>query len=135
MTIKTVQKEDRGIYYCTANNEVGLPAQRSVTLHVEFAPTISVYRPKVAQAQGYAIDLECNVQANPAPQIIWSKNGVELYNDGVYQISHLGTINDLTMSKVRICVVDKHSYGEYKCKAMNQHGTSEARLQLYSKHF
>jgi len=131
LTIKTVQKEDRGVYYCIANNNVDQGAQRSVTLQVEFAPVISVYRPKVAQAHGYSIDLECNVQANPAPQIVWTKNDVELLNDGTYQITHLGTTNDLTLSKLKIVSVDKHSYGEYKCKASNQHGLSEARLQLY----
>lgn len=130
-----MSKVHRGIYYCTASNEVGEPAQKAVNLEVDFAPAISVYRPKVAQAQGYSIELECNVQAHPAAQILWFKDGKAINNDDEYQISHIGTINDLTISKVKFVSVEKHHYGDYECKATNKLGSAQARLHLYSKSF
>lgn len=133
LKIKNVSHVDRGTYYCTAANEVGEPAQRAVSLEVDFAPVISVYRPKVAQAHGYSIDLECNVQSHPPSQIEWTKDGKVVHNDDEHQVSHFGTINDLTVSKVKIVSVEKHHYGDYQCKATNKLGTAHARLNLYSK--
>uniref|UniRef100_A0A336M5D4 CSON010924 protein n=1 Tax=Culicoides sonorensis TaxID=179676 RepID=A0A336M5D4_CULSO len=131
LKITKVRKEDRGIYFCTASNEVGEPVQKAITLEVDFRPVISVYRPKVAQAHGYSIDLECNVLAHPPSQIEWTKDGVVIYNDNQHEISHLGIVNDLTLSKVKILSVDTHNYGDYQCKATNKLGSAQARLNLY----
>lgn len=133
LKIHKSRKEDRGIYFCTASNSVGEPVQKAVTVEVDFAPVISVFRPKVAQAHGYSIDLECNVLSHPQSQIEWTKDGKVLYNDNQHEISHLGIVNDLTLSKVRILSVDKHHYGDYQCKATNKMGNTHARLNLYSK--
>ncbi|XP_063705703.1 lachesin-like isoform X2 [Culicoides brevitarsis] len=131
LRIKNCRKEDRGLYFCSASNNVGEPVQKSVNLEVEFAPIISVFRPKVAQVQGYSIDLECNVLAHPPSQIEWTKDGKILYNDNHYEISHLGIVNDLTLSKVRILSVENHNYGDYQCKATNKMGFAQSRINLY----
>lgn len=81
LTILSVSKADRGTYYCIAENEVGKADRKSVNFEVEFAPTISVPRPKVAQAVGYDIELECKVEAYPAPVIQWFKGAVPIMND------------------------------------------------------
>lgn len=49
MKIDKVKKEDRGTYYCVAENSVGKGARRNVALEVEFAPVISVPRPRLGQ--------------------------------------------------------------------------------------
>ena len=41
MTINSVKKEDRGTYYCVADNNIGKPAQRAVSVEIEFAPTVT----------------------------------------------------------------------------------------------
>lgn len=79
--IDEVTKEDRGLYYCTANNGVGDPHKRSVNFEVEFAPSISVPRPKVAQALEYNIELECRVEAYPAPSVAWYRNDLQIHDD------------------------------------------------------
>ena len=42
MKIHSVKKEDRGTYYCVADNGIGKPAQRNVAVEVEFPPTVEV---------------------------------------------------------------------------------------------
>ena len=42
MKIHSVKKEDRGTYYCVADNGIGKPAQRNVAVEVKFPPTVEV---------------------------------------------------------------------------------------------
>lgn len=81
LRIDQVQKEDRGLYVCIADNGEGKPDRRSVNFEVEFAPTISVPRPRVAQALDYNIELECRVEAYPAPTVVWYRNGNQIFDD------------------------------------------------------
>lgn len=83
LKISEVAKEDRGTYYCIAENIVGKD-KKNIDFEVEFAPIISIPRPKVAQALDYDIELECNVIAFPAPAVLWYKNGVQLNNNDDY---------------------------------------------------
>lgn len=86
LTIKDISKQDRGIYYCIADNGIGQPDQRTVNFEVEFPPNISAPRPRVAQALQYDIELECRVEGFPAPQVSWwHKDGTQLYSEGDYR--------------------------------------------------
>lgn len=85
LKISDVSKEDRGIYYCIADNGIGQPARRTVIFEVEFPPVVKAPRPKVAQAQDYDIELACRVEGYPAPQISWFKDEKEIYNGGDYR--------------------------------------------------
>lgn len=85
LKINAARKEDRGLYYCIADNGVENPDRRSVSLEVEFPPKISAPRPKVAQALDYDIELECRVEAYPAPSVLWYKNGEQINNNGDYR--------------------------------------------------
>ena len=40
LKIHSVKKEDRGTYYCVADNGVGKSARRNVAVEVEFPPDI-----------------------------------------------------------------------------------------------
>lgn len=130
LKLKEVTKLDRGTYYCTAENEVGKD-RRNVNFEVEFAPVISVPRPKVAQATDYDIDLECIVEANPSPTILWFKEGETILNDGDHSISNTATTDQKTTSVLRVISVQEDKYGDYYCKASNKVGNAEARLNLF----
>lgn len=80
-----MKKEDRGTYYCIAENSVGKPDKKIFDLEVEFAPIISVPRPKVAQALEYDIELECRVEGYPAPAITWYKDNKQIITENVYR--------------------------------------------------
>ena len=42
LKIHSVKKEDRGTYYCVADNGVGKTARRNVAVDVEFKPDVKV---------------------------------------------------------------------------------------------
>ena len=44
--IQSVKKEDRGTYYCVADNGVGKAARRNVAIEVEFPPEVTVWKQK-----------------------------------------------------------------------------------------
>ncbi|XP_017463667.1 PREDICTED: lachesin-like, partial [Rhagoletis zephyria] len=50
LTIGNVSKDDRGTYYCVADNGVGSGARRHIGVEVEFAPYVWSIQPKVEQA-------------------------------------------------------------------------------------
>ncbi|XP_058059788.1 lachesin-like [Anopheles bellator] len=133
LRLSALQPEDRGTYYCMADNGVGKSDTKAITLEVEFSPVISVPRPKVAQAVDYDIDVECVVQAFPAPAISWYRNGKQIHNGGSYSISQIGSPDDVTRSVVKISSVAEEHFGDYVCKASNKVGQSEARLNLFEQ--
>ncbi|XP_055524701.1 lachesin-like isoform X2 [Wyeomyia smithii] len=135
LSLTSLAKEDRGTYFCLADNGVGKPDSKTINLEVEFAPVISIPRPKVAQATEYDIELECVVQAFPSPSISWFKNGHSIHNGGSYSISQTGQPDDLTTSVLKISSVESSHYGDYICKASNKVGHAEARLNLYVSFF
>ena len=85
LRINQVSVQDRGIYYCIADNGIEKPARRTVNFEVEFPPKISVPRPRVAQAVGYDIEMECKVESFPAAEIAWYRDGTQIYNEDGYR--------------------------------------------------
>uniref|UniRef100_A0A1Q3FP08 Putative lachesin n=1 Tax=Culex tarsalis TaxID=7177 RepID=A0A1Q3FP08_CULTA len=131
MKINSVRKEDRGTYYCVADNGVSKGDRRNINLEVEFAPVITVPRPRLGQALQYDMDLECHVEAYPSPAIVWIKDGVYLSNNQHYSISLFATADEFTDSTLRVITVEKRQYGEYTCQATNKLGQNEAKVELY----
>lgn len=131
LKIKETHRLDRGNYFCIADNGIGQPAQRIVRIDIEFAPTISIPRPKVAQARGYSTELECEVQGYPAVSVTWHKEGAQLQSGGNYEISNTANSNEITNSILSISSVSGNDYGDYFCNATNKLGQIEARLNLF----
>lgn len=71
MNIPNVRKEDRGTYYCIADNGVSRGDRRNINVEVQFAPVVEATRPRVYQAMQYDMDLECHVEAYPPAAIVW----------------------------------------------------------------
>lgn len=131
LKINSVRKEDRGTYYCVADNGVSKGDKRNVNLEVEFAPVITVPRPRLGQALQYDMDLECHIEAYPPPAIIWVKDETQLSNNQHYSISHFATADEFTDSTIRIITVEKRQYGDYYCRAVNKLGQAEAKVNLF----
>lgn len=131
MKIHSITKEDRGTYYCLAENSVGKGDRRNINLEIEFSPVITVPRQKLGQALRYDMDLECHVEAYPPPQIVWVKDEHLITNSMKYKISNFAIADEFTDSTLRIVTLDKKQYGDYKCKAVNKLGMDEAQIYLY----
>ena len=133
LKITSVRKEDRGIYYCFAENGVGRGQKRDVNVEVKFAPVITAPQPRVGQALKYDMNLECHIEAYPPPVITWHKNNIQLSNNEHYSISNFATADQYTETTLRIITIEQHQYGEYVCKAQNKLGLAETKVQLYGK--
>jgi len=84
LKIHAIKKEDRGTYYCIAENGVGKSNRHRISIAVEFAPVVTVSQSRVGQAVPHDAYLECHVEAYPPPAIIWIYNGVQLSNNQHY---------------------------------------------------
>lgn len=132
LKIDSVRKEDRGAYYCVADNGGGEPARHIINLQVEFAPVIVVPRPRLAQALQYDMDLRCHIDAYPKPNIVWMRDNVTLANNQNYNISHFSTDDESTHdSTLRVIAIQKEQYGDYICKAVNKLGEAEQKVHLF----
>lgn len=85
MKIPAIHKEDRGTYYCVADNGVGKGTSRRISVDVEFPPVITIQRSHLGQALGFDMDLECHVEAYPLPAIVWIKDEVQLSSNQHYR--------------------------------------------------
>lgn len=133
LKISAIKKEDRGTYYCVAENGVGRGSRRNINVEVEFAPVIVAPRPRLGQALQYDMDLECHVVAYPPPAITWHKDGVQLLNSQHYSISHFATTDEYTDTTIRVITIEKRQYGDYTCRAQNKLGSAEMEIQLFGK--
>ncbi|XP_015115835.1 lachesin isoform X2 [Diachasma alloeum] len=131
LKITSITKEDRGTYYCVAENKVGKADRRNINVEVEFAPVITARRPHLGQALQYDMDLECHVEAYPPPAITWLKDDVVLSNNQHYSISHFANADEYTDTTIRIITIEKRQYGEYVCRAVNKLGSAETRVNLF----
>lgn len=131
LKITTIRKEDRGTYYCVAENGVGKGSKRNIAVAVEFSPVVTVPRPRLGQALQYDMDLECHIEAYPPPAIIWLKDEVQLSNSQHQSISYFATADEFTDSTIRIITIEKRQYGLYTCKATNKLGSAEAQVELF----
>lgn len=131
LKINNVRKEDRGTYYCVADNSVSKGDRRNINLEVEFKPFITVPRHRLGQALQYDMDLECHIEAYPLPAIVWVKDDVQLSNNQHYLVSHFATADEFTDTTLRVITIEKRQYGDYVCKAVNKLGSAEAKVNLF----
>ncbi|XP_033325201.2 septate junction protein lachesin isoform X2 [Megalopta genalis] len=131
LKIPSIRKEDRGTYYCVAENGVGRGIGRNINVEVEFAPVITAPRPRLGQALQYDMDLECHVEAYPPPAITWYKDNTQLSNNQHYSISHFATADQYTDTTIRVITIEKRQFGEYVCRAANKLGTAETKVDLF----
>nr|XP_023024882.1 lachesin-like [Leptinotarsa decemlineata] len=130
LEIKQIRKEDRGTYFCVAENGLGKTI-RKIDLQVLCAPVITVANPRVGQALNFDKDLECNVEAYPPPVITWKKDNTTLHTDQHRKISHFSLSDEFTNTMLRVISIEKEHYGQYVCRAANKLGIAEATIELF----
>lgn len=130
LNLRNVTKEDRGTYYCVADNGVSPGARRGISVEVEFKPVVRVGEVRYEQALQYDADLHCSIEAFPSPSISWIKDGHELSNNQHYSVAIFDTPNEFSQTTLRVKKIEKRQYGVYLCRAANKFGVSEAEVQL-----
>lgn len=138
ITIYNATKDDRGIYYCLADNNVGRAAKRSIGVEIEFAPQVGLIRSRYQQALGYPAELHCSIEASPMADISWLKDGYELASANSanqlaadqYYISSSSNSHDFIQSTLRIRRVEQRDFGTYRCRAINKLGDRSNSMLL-----
>ncbi len=126
-----MHKEDRGTYYCFADNGVGKGDRRNINLEIEFAPVVIIPQERIGQALNYDADLSCHIEAYPPPQIFWTKDSYIVSSNRNYKVSNLEATDEFPDSTLRVSNIKGREFGEYVCKAANKLGTAEGKIELY----
>lgn len=131
LKIPNISKTDRGTYYCVAQNGVGRGIKRNIAVEVEFAPVITINRPRQGQALQYDAILECHVEAYPPPAISWVKDGQTVMNNQHYSVSHFANSDEFSDTSLRVITIERRQFGTYSCKAANKYGSAQKDIELF----
>lgn len=131
LILGNVTKDDRGTYYCVADNGVSSGSRRSVGVEIEFIPHVSIERPRYGQALQYNAILQCHIESFPSPSIEWFKDGVLLTDNQHYEISIFATSEEFSDTSLKVRRIEKKQYGQYLCKATNKLGSDYKSIELF----
>ncbi|KAF2354652.1 Immunoglobulin I-set [Trinorchestia longiramus] len=134
LMIPSVRKDDRGTYYCIADNGVSRGDRRNINVEVQFAPVVEATRPRVYQAMQYDMDLECHVEAYPPAAIVWIYRQEAIVNNRDYRVSQFTTADEFTDTTLRVITIEQNQFGNYTCRATNKLGQSSASVTLIGGH-
>ncbi|XP_014662703.1 PREDICTED: hemicentin-1-like [Priapulus caudatus] len=131
LTLYNVSSADWGIYLCIAQNGVPPSVSRSIEVRVEFKPKIIETTWRVGASRGRNATLSCTVKGFPDPVGYWHKNRVMLNSGSKYDTLVQSPDTVTTSIALIIQRVGALDYGFYTCVTSNQHGTTDARVELY----
>ncbi|XP_020621934.1 hemicentin-1-like isoform X3 [Orbicella faveolata] len=72
----TVNRNQSGRYWCSAENGLGVKLNASALLDVQFPPSCSVRLTHQTVIEGNLATFHCDATGNPAPKITWMKDGM-----------------------------------------------------------
>lgn len=124
----SVTRKHEGTYKCTAKNELGHEASKSIKVVIEYEPEIEVEEVFIHSQTGDSVELVCNVHAVPKPTVVWRKNNdiINAEDHANIEIKHNGGHkHTLSIEKV-----EKENYGAYFCEAKNILGEGKKKLEI-----
>jgi len=122
LIIPMVTRELGGSYRCEADNGFSaLPVAKSLLLVVTYPPTVSVSHSPDSAAK---MTLTCKVDAVPAADVTWWREGVQIENKDEFHI------DEDNLSLEVSPVLSPGSWGEYECKASNNLGHASATTSI-----
>lgn len=126
----SVERTDRGEYVCEASNNVGPTVNMTAKLIVRFGPKVSAVRPRVVQALGYDVMLQCEVASFPTSAIDWSFRDFLIENEDRFRVTHFNTGPTSTRTTLKISGLKEEDLGSYQCVASNSHGKHQTTVEL-----
>lgn len=139
LTLPSVQKTDRGRFYCLASNQLenSEPDKKETVLKVNFTPEIRKFPryAKFAQNLMHQIDIECIAYGYPSVKIFWKKVGnLGGLQDERFIWDRSGKSDQVDYgtwkSQLTIQYVNKGDYTTYECIAENKLGEDRHNISL-----
>lgn len=140
LTLNNIQKNDRGVYTCVADNDISPSARYEVDINVYFPPSCAPLQSVVGQAQNrrFNAKMVCVVEGYPEPKVKWIKETgnhgqLEIEDDDKYEITKQYGIQlerDTFWSVLKVRNVQANDYGNYVCVADNVYGIGSAKITL-----
>ncbi|XKL67168.1 hypothetical protein PGB90_010588 [Kerria lacca] len=127
-TIKQTTRHNSGIYICIANNGVKPAAVEQIILKVSYAPEIQAEKHWVHSGENEEAELVCIVNAEPAAEVLWYRNTLQLDVTERRITENRGSRHTLIIRKV-----ESDDFGNYSCVADNAVGKSRQDLILSGK--
>lgn len=124
LQVEAVQVGDAGLYTCLAQSPAG-EVEKSFRVRVQAPPNIIGPRgPRsvVGLAPGQLV-LECSVQADPAPEIEWHRDGILLQADAHTQFPEQGRF-------LQLQALSTADGGDYSCTARNAAGSTSMAFHV-----
>lgn len=126
--IQSATRHDAGQYICTAYNDVGQPAEQTITVNILYPPEIEVERAWVHSGEGNEALLVCIVNAEPHAEVSWYRDTLKLDTNERRITEVRGSRHTLIVRKVQAS-----DFGNYSCVADNVVGKSRAYVELSGK--
>ncbi|KAF4016760.1 hypothetical protein G4228_008189 [Cervus hanglu yarkandensis] len=124
LQVESMQVGDAGLYTCLAHSPAG-EAEKSFRVRVQAPPNvIGPHGPRfvVGLAPGQLV-LECSVEADPAPEIEWHREGVLLQADAHTQFPEEGRF-------LQLQALSTADSGDYSCTARNAAGSTSLAFHV-----
>nr|XP_051696750.1 hemicentin-2 isoform X2 [Oryctolagus cuniculus] len=121
---RALQVRDAGLYTCLAENPAG-EVERSFRVRVQGPPNVvgpQGLRSVVGLAPGQLV-LECSVEAEPAPEIQWHRDGILLQADAHTQLPEQGRF-------LQLQALSTADSGNYNCTARNAAGSTSVAFRV-----
>ncbi|XP_052863574.1 limbic system-associated membrane protein [Anopheles cruzii] len=125
LSLERVERQQAGVYQCTADNSVGDPVTVDMRLDVLYPPDISVEKSWIHSGEGFEAQLECIVHADPQPTVSWNQNSFPLQPTDRRTMSSRGNRHTLTIRHVQ-----QEDFGNYSCVADNSLGRSKKYMEV-----
>ncbi|XP_043370967.1 muscle, skeletal receptor tyrosine-protein kinase [Dermochelys coriacea] len=119
LTILSVEDSDDGVYCCSADNGVGVPARSCGALQVKMKPKITRPPVNVKIIEGLKAVLPCTTMGNPKPSVSWIKGETVLKENARIAVLESGSL--------RIHNVQREDEGHYRCVAKNSLGIAYSK--------
>uniref|UniRef100_A0A3B5ALY1 NPHS1 adhesion molecule, nephrin n=1 Tax=Stegastes partitus TaxID=144197 RepID=A0A3B5ALY1_9TELE len=137
LTIRDVTRAHAGLYRCTANNGIALPASVDVRLVVQFKPQLQKgpqWRKVGSRGDGTATaEVVCQAEGIPRVDFSWEKNGVRLDFASPRYEERTVREGSFHTSTVRVVNVSAAlDYAVFSCTARNSLGEDKLDIQLVS---
>ncbi|KAK6166181.1 hypothetical protein SNE40_022939 [Patella caerulea] len=142
LSLANLKDRDSGLYACVATFPDNIIIKTRSWVNITDSPTPSVssaqdiddgnFKPEfqselkdITCRDGESVILQCKVKGEPRPQVTWLRDGEELLDGQVYQISTIGD-----NCQLQIVEVYPEDEGIYSCKAVNSAGQASLSCKL-----